>query len=57
MEDLGPKFSGNEEAVVGGVVGDSVEYVHGGDAVGEGEQAGEIDVAFDLACGGVDADD
>src|ERR1041385_6381622 len=58
LEELGPVFTGDENAVVGRIVGDTVEHVDLGlTAVGIGEEAGAIDPSFDFSGGGVDARD
>ena len=55
LKKFGPELSGDEEAVVHGVVGDAVEHGFGiGDLAGL-KQAGEIDPAQHAACRGRDA--
>src|ERR1035438_5093331 len=57
FEELGPAFAGDEEAIVLGVVGDAVEDIGLGRAIGGSEQTAAVDPADDLAGFGVDAGD
>ena len=45
LEELRPELSRYKEAVPAGIVGDPVEYIHGGPPVGAGEQPLQIDPA------------
>jgi len=57
LEELGPEFPGDENAVVRGVVSDAVEDGFGIGAFVVGQQAGKIDPAQHLAGCGRDARD
>ena len=57
LEDGGPLFAGDEEAVVLGVVGDAVEDGFGVELEHGGEEAGEVDPGDDVAVAGSDAGD
>src|SRR3954447_12620843 len=54
LEQLRPPFAGDEETVVGRIVGNAVEHVCAG-ALGGRQQPAEIDVAGDLPARGRDA--
>jgi hypothetical protein len=55
LEDEGPLFAGDEEAVVFGVVGDAVEDGFGVGLLVVGEEVGEVDPGDDVAVLGGDA--
>ncbi len=57
LEDGGPLFAGDEDAIVFGVKGDAVEDGLGVDALRVGEESGEVDPGDDVAVAGRDAGD
>ena len=57
FEEFGPAFASDEEAIVFGIVGDAVEDVGLGVAVGGSQQTAAIDPADDFAGLGVDPQD
>ena len=57
FEELRPELAGDEEAIVLGVVGDAVEDIGLGGAIGGSQETAAIDRADDFAGFGIDAGD
>src|ERR1700741_334729 len=57
LKKLWPFFPGDEETIGGRIVGDAIEHVGLGSAIGVGQQAVEINDAKDAPGGGIDASD